>query len=73
MQVIKRDGTREDFNIEKIKVAITKAANAADSANPCKDGLIDLCTNLTMTAIENNDVVDIENIQDTVEQVLMAH
>lgn len=71
--VIKRDGTKEDFDIQKIKRAITLAAHAADAENPCCTSRIDLCTELAYASFDGDDCATIEEIQDAVEDILMTH
>ena len=70
-QVIKRDGKIADFDLKKISVAITKAFEAQNKQYVA--GIIDLLS-LRVTAdfegkIENN-LVHVEDIQDSVEHVL---
>lgn len=70
-QVIKRDGKITDFDINKVSVAITKAFEAQNKQYV--PAIIDMLT-LRVTAdfeskIENN-LVHVEDIQDSVEHVL---
>lgn len=70
MNVIKRDGSRESFNIEKILNAVEKAYKAngwEKTETSVKNRLI--------TAFDEvkNDTLTVENIQDIVETVLMAY
>lgn len=70
-QVIKRDGKITDFNLNKVSVAITKAFEAQNKQYV--PAIIDMLT-LRVTAdfeskIENN-LVHVEDIQDSVEHVL---
>ena len=70
-QVIKRDGKVVDFNLNKIKNAITLAFDACEKAyHP--DG-IDFLTLKVMADFEQkveNDKISVEDIQDSVESVL---
>lgn len=65
MKVIKRDGRKEEFNVEKIITATNKAYKACNKKMPSK----------VKKALENlfteGDAVGIEEIQDKVEKVLM--
>lgn len=70
MNVIKRDGSRESFNIEKILNAVEKAYKAngwEEMESSVKNRLI--------TAFDEikNDSLTVENIQDIVETILMAY
>lgn len=71
-QVVKRDGKVTDFNITKIRVAITKAFEATNK--PYNPDIIDLMA-LKVTAdyaenIKDNQIM-VETIQDSVEHVLI--
>lgn len=70
-QVIKRDGEEADFNLDKIKDAITKAFVATDKQY--HDDIIELLS-LRVTADFqkkiSNDQIHVEDIQDSVETVL---
>ena len=65
MDVIKRDGRKEPFNVNKIINAVRKAYTASEMkmSSEVEDTLRDLIT--------VGDTIDIEEIQDRVEQVLM--
>ncbi|MCL2512524.1 MAG: ribonucleoside triphosphate reductase [Oscillospiraceae bacterium] len=71
-QVVKRDGNVVDFNISKISAAITKAFNAQKKQfNP---DIIDLLALKVTANYEKkivNDSVTVEDIQDSVEEVLI--
>lgn len=65
MDVIKRDGRKEPFNVDKIINAVKKAYNASD---------IEMSEEIesTLRALFTvGDLIDIEEIQDKVEEVLM--
>ena len=65
MEVIKRDGSKEPFNEEKIVIAVKKAYKAC---NMTMSGEVEG----SLRALFNTgDTVDIEEIQDRVEEVLM--
>ena len=70
--VVKRDGQRVEFNISKIASAITKAFEA--SKKQCHPSVIDFLALKVTADFENkikNGVVAVEDIQDSVETVLI--
>ena len=70
MQIIKRDGSVESFNLEKIKKAIKKAMISTDSLNEI---LLDKITNEVYENIKSRDLLYIESIQDEVEKTLIKN
>lgn len=70
MKVIKRDGSKEEFNSKKIKNAILKAFAAQNYsvADWEKSYIEAFCDRLEM----GNDLISVENIQDSVERFLMS-
>ena len=74
MKVIKRDGTTQEFNIQKIRTAIQKAFHASEKdkqidIDKVSDWVYDQCLQLETDNIENG--INIEVIQDLVETGLM--
>lgn len=67
MQVIKRDGNLEKFNINKIKSAVEKAFKSCGKEMP--QYLYDMLDALFSTL--EGDTIDIKEIQDKVENILM--
>lgn len=65
MEVIKRDGRKEPFNVEKIINAVKKAYLASELEMP------EEVENALRTLFTAGDTIDIEEIQDKVEEVLM--
>ena len=70
MKVIKRDGTEQEFNIQKIRTAISKAFHASEKdkeidIDKVSDWVYDQCSQL------ESDNINIEVIQDFVETGLM--
>ena len=65
MEVIKRDGRKEPFNVEKIINAVKKAYSASDLEMSSE------VENALRTLFTVGDTIDIEEIQDKVEEVLM--
>lgn len=65
MEVIKRDGRKEPFNVEKIINAVRKAYLASELE------MSEEVENALRTLFTVGDTIDIEEIQDKVEEVLM--
>ena len=68
MQVIKRDGSKENFNIEKIESAIAAAFLATNEVIPT--GFMKRLRGVFDNISEEN--IGIEQIQDTIEDVLLS-
>ena len=70
MNVIKRDGKIVEFNSEKIKQAITKAA---ERVNEMSESDVDRITEIVVNKCErfNSDQINVEQIQDLVEDTLL--
>ena len=74
MKIIKRNGAEETFRIEKIVVAITKANNAAEDAERLTPLQIDrIAQAVAIRCEEMNRSLSVEEIQDLVEDQIMAH
>ena len=74
MKVIKRDGTTQEFNIQKIRTAISKAFHASEKEkeidiDKVSDWVYDQLCQFEVNNIEN--AIGIETIQDFVETGLM--
>ena len=67
MQVIKRNGEKQEFNFEKIKNAVNKAFNSVYKVD-APDNLIDYLKAISSTFKADK---TIEEIQDFVEDTLM--
>ena len=65
MDVIKRDGRKEPFNVEKIINAVKKAYLASELE------MSEEVENALRTLFTVGDTIDIEEIQDKVEEILM--
>lgn len=65
MEVIKRDGRKEPFNVEKIINAVKKTYSASELE------MSEEVENALRTLFTVGDTIDIEEIQDKVEEVLM--
>ncbi len=70
-QVMKRDGKIAAFDVEKISAAITKAFDAVDrNYHPSIINLLALQVTADFESKIKNDVISVEEIQDSVEKVL---
>lgn len=67
MLVTKRDGTIEEFNLDKILIAVTKAFNSVGQLMP--EYLNLMIPNIL--GLTNKDNINVEEIQDKIEQILM--
>ena len=65
MIVIKRDGTKEEFSIEKVILAVNKSFKSVNQVTP------DYVPTALMQLVEESDVIGVEEIQDKVETFLM--
>lgn len=65
MIVIKRDGTKEEFSIEKVISAVNKSFKSVNQVTP------DYVPAALMQLVEESDVIGVEEIQDKVETFLM--
>ncbi len=71
-QVVKRDNSVVDFDLSKIGVAISKAFDACDKQyHPNVIDLLALKVTADFEPKINNDLIAVEDIQDSVEQVLI--
>ncbi|MBR5279056.1 MAG: anaerobic ribonucleoside-triphosphate reductase [Clostridia bacterium] len=74
MRIIKRNGAEENFNEEKIRVAITKANMSVEEADRMTDLQIKRITESVVISCESlNRAPTVEEIQDLVEKKIMAH
>lgn len=65
MIVIKRDGTKEEFSIEKVILAVNKSFKSVNQVTP------NYVPTALMQLVEESDVIGVEEIQDKVETFLM--
>ena len=71
-KVVKRDGEVEEFNLEKISDAIAKAFDATEKQyNGDMTGLLALRVTADFQPKIKNELIDVESIQDSVEEVLV--
>lgn len=74
MKIIKRNGAEENFDENKIRVAITKANQSVDEADRMTDLQIKRITESVVIACEAfGRAPTVEEIQDLVEKKIMAH
>ena len=69
--VIKRDGTREPFDAQKIQKAIINACKASDYFNEFVENTVNEYINVFNNSITSD--LHVEDIQDSVEKFLMAN
>lgn len=72
MRIIKRDGSEETFNSKKIVNAITKANAATDSSNISDEKISEIAEYVEFKCNRLNRAVSVEEIQDMVENQIMA-
>ena len=72
MKIIKRNGSEETFNIEKIINAVRKANNSADSPFLTEEQIADIADYVEYKCNKIKRAVSVEEIQDMVEDQLMA-
>ena len=63
MTVIKRDGSKEDFNVEKIASAVDKAFKSVNQITPV--AIHEAIVNL----FKDRDIIGVEEIQDEIEKL----
>ncbi len=74
MKIIKRNGTEVEFDIDKIKMAVTKANDAVDSKVRMTPLQIDrIAQHVQVSCEEMGRSPSVEEIQDLVEKSIMAH
>ena len=71
MKVRKRDGTEQDFCLDKILSAVKKANNSVEKEKRMEDDKITQIVEFVQKKIKNYSTVDVETIQDFVEKALM--
>ena len=72
MKIIKRNGSEEVFDIRKIVIAITKADNSAESRSLTDSQIEDIAEYVEFKCNKLNRAVSVEEIQDMVENQIMA-
>ncbi|MEE0871922.1 MAG: anaerobic ribonucleoside-triphosphate reductase, partial [Ruminococcus sp.] len=72
MKIIKRNGSEEDFNVIKIVNAIKKANNSADTPFLTDEQILDIADYVEYKCNKMKRAVSVEEIQDMVEDQLMA-
>ena len=65
LKVVKRDGSIEDFNVQKVVNAVQKAFASVGGVLP------EYLSTMIPALFEEGDVIGVEDIQDRVEQLLM--
>ncbi|MGN1457991.1 MAG: anaerobic ribonucleoside-triphosphate reductase [Acutalibacteraceae bacterium] len=72
MKIIKRNGSEENFNGTKIIAAVTKANNASDKQYLSNEQITDIAEYVEYKCMKMNRAVSVEEIQDMVEDQIMA-
>ncbi len=72
MKIIKRNGSEEVFNVEKIINAVRKANNSSDTPFLTDEQIIDIADYVEYRCNKMKRAVSVEEIQDMVEDQLMA-
>lgn len=72
LKIIKRDGSEEIFDVNKIVNAITKANNATDGVNISNEKIKEIAEYVEFKCSRLNRAVSVEEIQDMVENQIMA-
>ncbi len=74
MRIIKRNGAEENFDVDKIRIAITKANESVDESDRMTELQIKRITESVVISCESlNRAPTVEEIQDLVEKKIMAH
>ena len=72
MKIIKRSGTEETFNINKIIAAISKANKEVETINRMSEEQVEeIAANVTQICADMNRALNVEEIQDLVEDQIM--
>ncbi len=72
MKIIKRNGSEEMFNVEKIINAVRKANNSSDTPFLTDEQIVDIADYVEYRCNKMKRAVSVEEIQDMVEDQLMA-
>ncbi len=72
MKIIKRNGSETDFDVAKIANAIKKASNACESTSLSEEQIKDISEYVEYKCHKMNRAVSVEEIQDMVENQIMA-
>lgn len=72
MKIIKRNGSEEIFNVEKIINAVRKANNSSDTPFLTEEQIVDIADYVEYRCNKIKRAVSVEEIQDMVEDQLMA-
>ena len=67
MTVIKRDGSKEDFNVEKIASAVDKAFKSVNQITPVA------IHEAIVNSFKDRDIIGVEEIQDEIEKLLIQY
>ena len=73
MKVIKRNGTEQTFNVEKIKNAVLKANKSVEENLRMNDEQLEKVVETVLKKLQKFDSAKVEDIQDMVEASLVKH
>ena len=74
MKIIKRNGTEKDFDITKISGAISKANSVVDEKDRLtQEQIAEISENVKNICMRHSRAMNVEEIQDLVENGIMAH
>ena len=72
MKIIKRNGSEENFDVEKIVNAVAKANKAAEHSELTNEQIVDIADYVEYKCRKMNRAASVEEIQDMVEDQIMA-
>ncbi len=72
MNIIKRNGSEAEFDLDKIVIAITKASNACETSHLTSDQIQDIAEYVEYKCSKMKRAVSVEEIQDLVENQIMS-
>ncbi len=72
MNIIKRNGSEAEFDLDKIIVAVTKASNACETNRLTPDQIQDIADYVEYKCSKMKRAISVEEIQDLVENQIMA-
>ena len=73
MKIIKRNGSEVDFDLNKIVVAVSKANAACRKEELTQSQIVEIAEYVEFKISKANRALSVEEIQDIVENQIMAH
>ncbi|MEA3229323.1 MAG: ATP cone domain-containing protein [archaeon] len=71
-QVIKGDGSREDFDADKLRMSIEASANEADISEERAGEVVDLVANMAIEMAESEDEIESSALREKIHNELDA-